>query len=419
MHEIAALAWKDLRLLLRDRGVLFFTFVFPILMAVFFGSIFSGGGGQGMKVAVVDEDGTDESKAFIAKLQSAPELRVTLLPRAEAREQVRRGGQVAMIVLVEGFGRSRRNPFAAGPPRVELGVDPVRRAEEGMLQGVLTKFAAQDLQKTFTDPALARRSVEDSRRQLRAARGIPETERARLDRFLGELDGFMAGGGSAAGPGFQGFEPLRIESSAVVVERRGPRNAFAISFPQGIIWGVIGCVATFGISIVSERTRGTLVRLQMAPIGRAQILAGKALACFVTTVGVAVSLLLIGRLFFNVRPNSLPLLAAGIAAVALGFVGIMMALAVMGRTEQSVSGMCWAVLLVLSMLGGGMVPLALMPAWMQPLSSVSPIKWAILAVEGAIWRGFTPGEMLLPCAIVLGVGAVCFAVGARVLRWTD
>src|SRR5262245_57794636 len=142
MHEIAALASKDLRLLLRDRGALFFTFAFPILMAVFFGSIFSsGGGGQGMKVGVVDEDGTEESKAFIAKLQRAPELRVTLLPRAEAREQVRRGAQVAMIVLLEGYGRARRNPFAGGAPRIELGVDPARRAEDGILQGVLTKFA--------------------------------------------------------------------------------------------------------------------------------------------------------------------------------------------------------------------------------------------------------------------------------------
>ena len=49
-------------------------------------------------------------------------------------------------------------------------------------------------------------------------------------------------------------------------ERTGPQNAYEISFPQGCIWGIMGCAAAFGITLVVERTRGTLVRLRMAPI---------------------------------------------------------------------------------------------------------------------------------------------------------
>jgi ABC-2 type transport system permease protein len=54
-----------------------------------------------------------------------------------------------------------------------------------------------------------------------------------------------------------------------------------------------------------------------------------------------------------------------------------------------------------------------MPDWMQTASNLSPIKWGILALEGAIWRGFSWTEMLLPCGILLAVGAVCFALGVR------
>ena len=57
-----------------------------------------------------------------------------------------------------------------------------------------------------------------------------------------------------------------------------------------------------------------------------------------------------------------------------------------------------------------------MPPWMLTASHFSPVKWGILALEGAIWRRFTFLEMLTPCGILLAVGAVGFAVGVAWLR---
>ena len=57
-----------------------------------------------------------------------------------------------------------------------------------------------------------------------------------------------------------------------------------------------------------------------------------------------------------------------------------------------------------------------MPPWMLVASNVSPAKWAILGLEGALWRGFSPAEMALPCGILVGVGLVCFTLGARAFR---
>jgi ABC-2 type transport system permease protein len=74
---------------------------------------------------------------------------------------------------------------------------------------------------------------------------------------------------------------------------------------------------------------------------------------------------------------------------------------------------------VMSMLGGGMFPLFLMPPWMQTVSNVSPVKWGILALEGGIWRGFTLSEMARPCAVLLAVGAAGFAAGTAILARRD
>jgi ABC-2 type transport system permease protein len=97
----------------------------------------------------------------------------------------------------------------------------------------------------------------------------------------------------------------------------------------------------------------------------------------------------------------------------------MMLISTLGKTESSVSGLGWALMMFMSMAGGGMVPLFAMPDWMQALSVVSPVRWAILAFEGALWRGFSPQEMLLPCGILVAVGVAAFAAGVRAFRWSE
>ena len=96
----------------------------------------------------------------------------------------------------------------------------------------------------------------------------------------------------------------------------------------------------------------------------------------------------------------------------------MMLVATLGKTEQAASGAAWAIMMPLSMIGGGMVPQIVMPAWMSTAGNVSPVKWAIRAIEGALWRDFTLSEMLLPCGILLVFGFLCFAIGTRRLDMT-
>jgi ABC-2 type transport system permease protein len=60
-----------------------------------------------------------------------------------------------------------------------------------------------------------------------------------------------------------------------------------------------------------------------------------------------------------------------------------------------------------------MIPLAMMPSWITPFSYASPVRWAILSYEGAIWRNFSLAEMALPCTILVAIGLVAFVIGAR------
>jgi ABC-2 type transport system permease protein len=428
MDSILAVAGKDLRILMRDKTGFFFALMWPFIIAVFFGTIFGGGGdggGSAVPVIVVDEDGTEGSQKFVSTLESAPELDVTLGTREEAVEAVRRGRKTSFIILKPGFGAASENPFWGSPPTVELGTDPARHAEAAMVEGILMKYASERLQDFFADSERQQQNLDEARESLRDATDMDPALRHRLYEFFGTLDNLLTEQhelqetDSAFTGGTGGFQPLAVEHAQITVERRGPTNAYSVSFPQGAVWGLIGVAAGFGISLVTERTRGTLVRLQSAPISRMTILAGKGLACFVSTVTVTTGLLIVGRIVFGLRPTSVPLLAFAVLSSAVAFVGIMMLLSVLGRTEQAAGGIGWAMLIVMSMLGGGMIPLFILPSWMRQLSNISPVKWSILAMEGAIWRQFSFQEMLLPCGILIAIGVVLFAIGVRAFNWIE
>ena len=63
------------------------------------------------------------------------------------------------------------------------------------------------------------------------------------------------------------------------------------------------------------------------------------------------------------------------------------------------------------MIGGGTIPLAFMPPFLRAASQASPFSWAILAIEGAVWRGFAFTEMLAPLGILLFIGALGLVLG--------
>lgn len=423
MRAVLALAFKDLRVFSRSKSAMFFTFAWPLIVAVLFGMMFGGSNRPAPRlgVAIADEDGTAQSRAFVDTLAASESLDVARLTREDALEAVRTGGRMAAIVLPRGFGDARERLFVGTPPTVDVWVDPSREAEAGLLEGVLMQHGAEALQELFNDPARSQvrvRSMLDDLRQSGSAAAQPQ-----LELFLGQLDTFLAasarppvesgGAGAAAGADGEGWQPLRVTRHELRWERTGPRSGYDVTFPQAMLWAIFGCVMSFGGSFVTERVRGTFIRLQVSPMSRGQILAGKATAAFLAIVGVLSLLLALGVVVFGVRPVSWPSLVAAVVCVAVAFVGIILMLASMLKTEHAVGGIGPAVMMPLFLLGGAMIPLMVMPAWMLTVSRVSPVTWAILAFEGAIWRGFGPLEMLLPCGILLAVGVVTFVIGSR------
>ena len=427
MGAIWALAVKDLVILRRDRFGLFWVAAFPLLMALFFGSIFSSGGSgvRGLKVAFWGTGDSTSVAKFKSALGSSSALTLEEMPLDSARDLVARGKKTAYVHFID-TSDSRLGMFGPNKPAIEIGIDPARKTEAGYLEGLVNQAYFTLLADQLKNPADLRPAIQEQLTRLDTAGNLEETDRASVRNLFGHLDAFLAAvdtlntadtTGSAQGN--SPFAQPNITLEEITVSNVAPRSTWEITFPQSLQWALIGVTAAFAVGLVVERRNGTFLRLRLSPISRFQILAGKGLACFIAAVVACLGLLAIGILVFNVHVASWPALALAVGCSGFCFVGLMMFISVLGKTEQAVAGAGWAILLVMSMTGGGMVPLMVMPSWMFKLGSISAVKWSVLALEGAIWRGFGPAEMTLPLAVLLGMGALGLAVGTFILSKSD
>jgi ABC-2 type transport system permease protein len=424
MGSLFALAAKDLKLLHRDRFGLFWVALFPLLMALFFGLIFSqgGDGASSLKIAFTGVGDSAAVTAFYDQLASSEGLTVKRMAADSARGLVARGKLVAAVRYTD-TTKTAFGFFGPARPAIEVQMDPSRRAEAGYLKGLVTQAYFQLLQAKMADPKKLLSTLSDNSAAIDSSSNLSGSQRGLLKGFLGQLDSFLASvdttGGDSGAADRSPFGDPNIVFEDVAVAREGPRSSWEITFPQALQWALIGVAAAFAVGLVSERTRGTYLRLRLAPITRLQILAGKGLACFIACMLSCTVLLTIGIVAFDVHVSSPLGLAAAVLSSGFCFVGIMMMISSLGKTEQAVGGAGWAILLVMSMTGGGMVPLMFMPSWLTALGSISPVKWSILATEGAIWRGFGAAQMLGPIAVLLAFGAAGLAVGVFVLSRSD
>lgn len=422
MRSILALASKDLKLLYRDRFGLFWVVMFPLLMALFFGSIFSSneGGSRALKVAYIGTGDSARVASLGERLASSSALSVQSMSLDSARGLVAAGKLVAYVHYTD-TASGTFGMFGDERPSLEVGIDPARKAEAGYLKGLITQAYFSRMQDVLK-PETFRSALDTQLPRIDSSTTLSGEQKGLFKGFLSQLSGFLStldsadtGGNATSSP----FSEPDMEFRDVAVDREGPRSSWEITFPQSLQWALIGVAAAFAVSLVMERTRGTFMRLRLAPISRLQILAGKGLACFIASVSSAALLLSIGVFVFGVRISSPLGIVVAVLSAAFCFVGIMMFISVLGKTEQAVGGAGWAMLLVMSMTGGGMVPLMFMPSWLARLGNFSPIKWSILAMEGAVWRGFTWAQMATPIAVLLGVGAAGLAIGTFVLSRSD
>jgi ABC-2 type transport system permease protein len=182
--------------------------------------------------------------------------------------------------------------------------------------------------------------------------------------------------------------------------------------------GLFPFVAMFivtSITMLRERTSGTLERLLATPIGRGDLLVGYALAFAVVAAAQAslVSLLSFGLLGLESEDRAL-VVALAIANAVLGMALGLFASA-FARTEFQAVQFMPAFVLPQILLCGLLVPREEMAGWLQALSALMPLTYAY-DVLARVSNGDLGGRLWLDVAVLGGATALALGLGAVTLR---
>jgi ABC-2 type transport system permease protein len=381
----AALVRKDLVTFLRDRRALLVSVLTPIAVAAFFGFLFGGNRGgdaiSQLPVAIVDQDGTELSKAIGADLAADPALAALLTTEADAHDKVRSGKLRAAIVIPAGFGAAATAALFGGAdkPAVRLFYDPSQSLVRPILEGLLVQNVMRELTRDLT----------------------------------------FAGGSIAVAPGHRGAGLTVPFALAAVAVSSGPAyNSYAHSFAGMSVQFVLFMGIDAGVNLLLMRQQGFWRRLRAAPLSRGVLLGGRATGTSLIALLILAAVYAAAILVFGVRIAGS---VAGFIAIAVAFamlaatMGIM--IAALGRSVGATRGIAIFVVLLLVMLGGAWVPAFLFPAWLQQVSAFLPTRWAVDGFDAVSWRGLPFGAAVAPVAVLCGWTTLFALIAAWRFDW--
>lgn len=398
---------------LRDRGALAMSVILPVLVFVVFAAIFSGASGESARIAtaVVDERQSAESRRLVDALRRDPRLDArNLATAAEARHRVA-AGSIDAALIVRADGRGFEDLSGDGPAPLEVHYDPVRRAAAQIVAGVVqsTYFAAlPDVALKSLAQVLGDGFVE-----------FTPAQRDTLDRRFAELSNELtrdaADGRPSEGGLLDGLVAVTPTGGAGQARNHVAYYAGAIAMLFLLFSAVHGAV-----TLVEERESGILDRILAGPTGIGSLVAGKFLFLVVQGTAQVSIILMVAWIWYQV-PVGDHLAGVGLVTVAAATAaaGLALALTSAARTRRQAQTVANVLILLMSALGGSMVPRFLMPPFLQQLGWFTPTTWAVEGYSALLWRGESVAGALDSVLLLLGAGLAGLLVAWVLARRWD
>lgn len=424
MQALLALVRAELRLHFSNRRALLLSIVAPVLIAAFFGSLFSTDSKPAaIAVGVVDQDGSALSKRVVAALQAEPALKTVVGDEAALLQQVQAGKLRAVVVLPRGLGEQAPRAIfgAAAKPEVTLHHDPSQASVLAIVRGLLAQTLMQEVSRASFNPA----GLDDLQRQVRDAVALPAGQRQALERMFDAI-GEVQRSDAASTPGGAGglATPYVTREVQALPSGAGAApavyNSYAHAFAGMGVQFILMAGIDMAVGLLLMRRLGLWKRLRAAPLSRTQLLGSRVLASALISLIVFVVIYAIAIAGFGVRVQGS---WAGLALVLLCFslltASFGLLVAALGRTPEATRGLAILATLLMVMLGGAWVPAFVFPEWLQTASRAVPTRWAVDALDAMTWRAQPFTEALLPSAVMLGFAAVFMTVAVWRFRWAE
>tara|TARA_R110000751_G_scaffold140861_5_gene244535 strand:+ start:897 stop:2105 length:1209 start_codon:yes stop_codon:yes gene_type:complete len=387
----------------RDRGALLLAFALPSLVFAIFASIFSGAteGDLHLRVGLVVETEDPVLQDFAQYLTQTEEMDITALPnssRAQLLEEVRQSNFDTAVII-------HGQPDDNNSPLFTIVSEPTREIAALSLQGWLRQsLASQHPQVLVQRLAQSTEALVD---------GFSPEQQARLDAALEAM--VREPDSAAADDALIEFQPVYGQAPASISGLSG------IAYYAGattILFLLLSAVNA-GMVSLEERQNGISERLLLSKAAHSRLLLGRFL--FLLSLGFlqASAIFLVASYGFGLQiENALAKVIVMALASAAASAGLALLLLSLCRTTQQATTFSSFFVLIISSVGGSMVPRFMMPDWLQTVSLFTPNAWAIEGFYGALIRGDSWAQLAQPSGILAAVALVCLLLAALPLLKT-
>ncbi|MGD9894732.1 MAG: ABC transporter permease [Dehalococcoidia bacterium] len=187
-----------------------------------------------------------------------------------------------------------------------------------------------------------------------------------------------------------------------------PSDVSTVNFAAPVVVALLVqhvAVTLVALSVIRERTRGTVELFAVAPVGPIEILTGKALSfgamlAILTTLLVLLTVLVLGvPMLGNVLLLALVLLLLAGASLAIGFI-----IAAFSSNEPQTVQLAMLVLLLAVFFGGLFVPVESLMMPVRAVSWIVPVTHAGAALRAVMLRGEPPPfDTVWPLALMVAI----------------
>ena len=345
--RLLALMRKEFNQIRRDTRIVMSLIVPPALLLLVFGSVLNSKI-ENVRLGVIDQSGTRESRELIADLSVSRSFRLTraFLSPGDLSDAVMDGRVQAGLIIPAEFRRDLEKGRQATVQFVLNAMDAnTATVAKTYAQGVVSAYG-----KGVRGPGL----------------------HARFDEAAGAV----------ARPGGVELQPSFLYNPGL----------FAAWFT---VTGVVGLLCILNSTLVAssalvkEREAGTIEQLLMSPATTTEIIVAKIAPLFAALCVMVVILVVgIGRVVFGVPFNgSVFLVFAGAALCLLGGIGIGIFLATFTRSAYQTQLASFFINPPLAFLSGAVTPVEAMPAWLRPVTQINPIYHFGVIARGSMLKG--------------------------------
>lgn len=341
MQQILYLFQKEFRQIFRDKAMLFIMFFAPIVQMIVLGFAITTDV-KNVKTLIVDYDRSQTSCEIIRKIDNNPYFSIVgqVIDSRAIQDEIDGWRAQIAFIIPQNFARELQR---GQHPQIQIIADGIDGSTAGIAlgyaQGLLVDFAVDVVKRN--DFALT------------ASRKVSFIE-----------------------PLARMWYNLNLDSENYNV--------------PGLIAVLLTLVSIFlsSMGLVREKELGTLEQLMVTPIKTWQLILGKVLP-FLLLGFIELSVMLtVAFVVFDLQAaGSIPLLFLLAALYLMSTLGLGIFISTLAQTQQQAMFIAWFFMIFLIFMSGWLFPIENMPAFVQKLTYVDPLRYFVVILREIFLKG--------------------------------